>query len=194
MPATGSDWARYPALSDMFPWQSPGVKANRGWVVAPDPEVLLRRWETLTSSPPEDRSILLKATRDRTADTVCTPTLGRSQSSETLRTEVSRHPHIVPYAYRSFDRQYLILDTRVVDFSRPDFWDAQGPRQVFISEPHTNVIDGPGLTFTATVPDMHCFQGHHGDACCPCIGTLPERSRTSPRGYSIISRRRSLVQ
>jgi hypothetical protein len=178
MPATGSDWARYPALSDMFPWQSPGVKANRTWVVAPDPEVLLQRWETLTSSRPEDRDVLLKATRDRTVDSVRLPVPGRSQPSGTLRTEVSRNPRIVPYAYRSFDRQYLILDTRVIDFSRPDLWNAQGPRQVFISEPHTNVIDdGPGLTFTATVPDMDCFQGHHGGRVLPLYrdasGTVP---------------------
>jgi hypothetical protein len=49
---------------------------------------------------------------------------------------------------------------------------------VFISEPHTNVIDdGPGLTFTATVPDMHCFQGHHGGRVLPlyrdAAGTIP---------------------
>jgi predicted helicase len=84
----------------------------------------------------------------------------------------------VPYAYRSFDRQYLILDTRVIDFPRPGLWSTEGPSQVFISEPHTNVIDdGPALTFTCTVPDMHCFQGHHGGRVLPlyrdAAGTTP---------------------
>jgi len=178
MPTRHSDWARYPSLSDMFPWQSPGMKANRTWIVAPDPDVLQHRWETLTGSSPDQRDTLLKATRDRTADSVLMPIPGRPQSSGTLRAEVSRHPHIVPYGYRSFDRQYLILDTRVIDFPRPSLWNAEGPRQVFISEPHTNVIeDGPGLTFTATVPDMHCFQGHHGGRVLPlyldAAGTIP---------------------
>ena len=178
MPARDSDWARYPSLGELFPWQSPGVKANRTWVIAPDPDILQHRWETLTGSSPDQRDTLLKATRDRTADSVSMPLPGRPQSPGTLRAEMSRHPQIVPYAYRSFDRQYLILDTRVIDYPRPDLWTTEGPRQVFISEPHTNVIDdGPGLTFTATVPDMDCFQGHHGGRVLPlyrdAAGTIP---------------------
>jgi predicted helicase len=74
----------------------------------------------------------------------------------------------VPYAYRSFDRQYLILDTRLIDFPRPSLWITEGSRQVFISEPHTNVItDGPAITFAALVPDMHYFQGQHGGRVQP---------------------------
>lgn len=178
MPTAGTDWSCYPSLGDIFPWHSPGVKANRTWVIAPDPDVLLRRWEILAGSSARQRDTLLKTTRDRTADSVVRPIPGRSQMRRPLRTEVSQRPHIVPYAYRSFDRQYLILDTRVIDFPRADLWNAEGSRQVFISEPHTNVIDdGPGLTFTATVPDMHCFQGHHGGRVLPlyrdAAGTIP---------------------
>ena len=177
-PAGASDWPRYPSLSDLFPWQSPGVKANRTWVIAPDPEVLQRRWEILVDSSPDQRDALLKITRDRTAESVVVPVHGHPQPLRPLRTETNRQPRIVPYAYRSFDRQYLILDTRVIDFSRPDLWIVDGPRQVFINEPHTNVVDdGPALTFTATVPDMHCFQGHHGGRVLPlyrdAAGTIP---------------------
>ena len=167
-PVGASHWPRYPSLGDIFPWHSPGVKANRTWVIAPDPEVLQRRWEILTSSSPDQRDTLLKTTRDRTAESVVMPISGHSQPSRPLSAETNRHPRIVPYAYRSFDRQYLILDTRVIDFARPDLWSVDGSRQVFITEPHTNVIDdGPALTFSATVPDMHCFQGHHGGRVLP---------------------------
>jgi hypothetical protein len=168
IPATGTAWSRYPSLGDIFPWRSPGVKANRTWVIAPDPDVLKRRWEYLASSNPDQRDALLKATRDRTADSIAPPIPGHPQPRCTLRAEKSRHFHIVPYAYRSFDRQYLILDTRVIDYPRPDLWAADGPRQVFISEPHTNVIDdGPALTFSAAVPDTGCFQGHHAGRVLP---------------------------
>jgi len=168
MPTSEGDWPRYPSLGDIFPWQSPGVKANRTWVIGPHPDILQRRWEILIGSPPDRRDALLKVTRDRTAGSVVIPIAGRQQPRRTLRAEVSRHPHIVPYAYRSFDRQYLILDTRVIDFPRANLWSIEGSSQVFISEPHTNVIDdGPGLTFSAAVPDMHCFQGHHGGRVLP---------------------------
>ncbi len=163
VPAGDHGWLRHPALSDIFPWHSPGVKANRTWVIAPDPEVLIQRWETLISSGAEQRDILLKATRDRNADRAVEPVPRHSQPPGTLRAEAKPIPVVVPYAYRSFDRQYLILDTRVIDRPRPDLWEVMGPRQVFINEPHTNAIsDGPGVTFSATVPDMHYFQGHHG--------------------------------
>jgi hypothetical protein len=167
-PAGPSDWPRYPSLGDLFPWHSPGVKANRTWVIAPDPDVLQRRWEILTSSLPDQRDTLLKTTRDRTAESVVMPISGYPRPSRPLSVETNRHPRIVPYAYRSFDRQYLILDSRVIDFARPDLWSVDGSRQVFITEPHTNVIDhGPALTFSATVPDMHCFEGHHGGRVLP---------------------------
>jgi hypothetical protein len=168
IPATGTAWSRYPSLGDIFPWQSPGVKANRTWVIAPDPDVLKHRWEYLINSNPDQRDTLLKATDDRTADSIGPPIPGHPQPRRTLRTEKSRHLRIVPYAYRSFDRQYLILDTRVIDRPRPDLWAADGPRQIFISEPYTNVIDdGPALTVSAAVPDSDCFQGHHAGRVLP---------------------------
>jgi predicted helicase len=177
-PTGDIDWHSLPSLGDIFPWGSPGVKANRTWVIAPDPDVLQRRWENLTASAADQRDTLLKATRDRTADSVVMPIPGRRQASRTLRVETSHYPNIVPYAYRSFDRQYLILDTRVIDRARPDLWNTEGPNQIFMSEQHTNVIDdGPGLTFSGTVPDMDCFQGHHGGRVLPlyrdAAGTIP---------------------
>lgn len=178
MPKGETNWHSLPSLGDIFPWASPGVKANRTWVIAPDPDVLQHRWEILTAAAGDQRDTLLKTTRDRTADSVVMPIPRRYQGSGTLRVETSRSPYIVPYAYRSFDRQYLILDTRVIDFPRPDLWNTEGPSQIFISEQHTNVIDdGPGLTFSGTVPDMHCFQGHHGGRVLPlyrdAAGAIP---------------------
>ena len=167
-PPGASGWPDYPPLSDLLPWQSPGVKANRTWVIAPDPEVLQRRWERLIGSKPDERDALLKVTRDRTSERVVGPVPGYPQPLRPLCAETSESPQIVPYAFRSFDRQYLILDTRVIDRVRPDLWSVSSPEQVFISEPHTNVIDhGPALTFSATVPDMHYFQGHHGGRVLP---------------------------
>ena len=167
-PLAHPGWHGYPLLGDLFPWQSPGVKANRTWVIAPDPEVLQQRWDDLVSSDQSQRDALLKTTDRLTPDSAVPPVPGHPQPSGTLRAEATRHPPIVPYAYRAFDRQYLIMDTRVIDRPRADLWSTAGPRQVFISEPHTNVIDtGPGLTFTATVPDMDCFQGHHGGRVLP---------------------------
>src|SRR5699024_1250915 len=48
-------WTGYAALSDLFPWQQPGMMYNRAWPVAPSPDVLKRRWAELLSDPDEDR-------------------------------------------------------------------------------------------------------------------------------------------
>lgn len=167
-PTVDPNWLSFVSLGDIFPWQSTGVTANRTWVIAPDREVLRRRWRKLIRSNPEDQNALLKTTRDRTIDSVVPPVPGHPQHSGTLRVETSLCPHIVPYAYRSFDRQYLILDSRVIDFPRSSLWAVAGPQQVFISEMHTNPVDaGPAVAFAATPPNNEYFQGSHGGRILP---------------------------
>lgn len=168
LPTAHAGWLQYPALSDMLTWQAPGLKAKRTWVIAPSADVLKLRWAVLVNSPPEDRDLLMKTSRDRNADSLPPPIPGQPRPSRPLRREDSSDAQIVSYAYRSFDRQYLILDPRVVDFPSPDLWRAAGPHQVFTSEQHTHPLkDGPGLTFAAYVPDMDHFQGHNGGRVLP---------------------------
>jgi len=167
-PTVDPNWLSFVSLGDILPWQSTGVTANRTWVIAPDPEILNRRWEKLIRSKPDDRTALLKPTRDRAIDSVAPPVPGHPHPSRTLRAETSLCPHIVSYAYRSFDRQYLILDSRIIDFPRSSLWAVAGPQQVFISEMHTNPVDaGPAVAFAATPPNNEYFQGSHGGRVLP---------------------------
>jgi len=85
-----------------------------------------------------------------------------------LREESSTEVRIEPVAYRSFDRQFLIFDPRVVDRIRPELWGVAGPHQIFVTEQHTNAVTaGPGITFSAFVPNVHHFEGHHGGRVLP---------------------------
>jgi hypothetical protein len=184
LPTANDDWLHYPALDDICPWRTPGVRAKRTWVIAPSADVLKRRWSALIASPPDERDVLLKATRDRTADSLPPPIPGRPKPSGPLRTEDTQEPHIMPCAYRSFDRQYLLLDPRVIDYPSSDLWRVAGPDQVFISEQHTHAIsDGPGLTFAAFVPDMHHFQGHHGGRVLPLYRDVTEAMPNVTPGF-----------
>jgi len=68
-------------------------------------------------------------------------------------------------AFRSFDRQFLILDRRVVDYPRAELWSVAGPGQVFATTSHDKqIVSGPALTFTTWVPDMHHFDNRGGKA------------------------------
>lgn len=180
VPAGGADWRRFTAIADLLPWHAPGLKAKRTWVIAPDRDVLRRRWATLTRSPASERNTLLKATPDRTLDSDPPPIPGVAPPLRPLRDE-TEDPHIVPFAYRSFDRQYLILDPRVIDRPSPTLWAADGPAQVYVSEQHTRAITGgPGLTFAALVPDMDHFEGHHGGRVLPLYRDLAGSPNVAP--------------
>ncbi len=72
-------------------------------------------------------------------------------------------PNRVRYAYRSFDRQWILKDARLGDFMRPDLWQAHGDRQVYMTSLLTGVLGlGPAAVACAEVPDLNCFRGSFG--------------------------------
>lgn len=99
----------------------------------------------------------------RTPDSLPPPIPGHPAAKCSLRSASWSEPHIVPVAYRSFDRQYIILDPRVVDRPRSDLWRCLSPRQIFATEQHAHPItDGPAITFAAYVPHAHHFNSRGG--------------------------------
>ncbi|MGP3756166.1 type ISP restriction/modification enzyme [Streptomyces sp. IBSNAI001] len=163
-PATQSGWEEFPALDDLFPWGSPGVKANRSWVSSPSKETLRRRWATLIREPdPGAKSELFKETRDRTLGGKKEPLPGRTAHSRTVGEETDSRPETVRIALRSFDRQWLIPDNRVLDYPRPDLWAAVQHGQLFLNQQSSHVIDsGPAVVSSHLVPDTDHFNGRGG--------------------------------
>lgn len=168
-PATASlrsakvqSWLQYPAIDDLLPCTSLGVTCNRAWVRAPEADVLTRRWQRLIHADPEEKRALLKESRDRTIDKVISPFLGE-QPALPLRRETTPSPRIERIGFRSFDRQYLIADQRVVDFLRPDLWRLRGENQTFlVTQLREPLTSGPAVVFSAEVPDTHYFNGRGG--------------------------------
>jgi hypothetical protein len=163
VPAGDQAWEGYPLLGDLMPWQASGVKPNRTWVHAPAAGTLQARWERLVGAPPSAKAELLKETRDRLTGTTAVPVPGFVSHSGTIDEEKGECPVPAKIGYRAFDRQYLIPDTRVIDFPRPGLWQVASGRQVFAVEQHDEPLtDGPGLVFSADVPDIHFFNGRGG--------------------------------
>jgi hypothetical protein len=66
----------------------------------------------------------------------------------------------MPYGYRSFDRQYLLVDNRLGDYLRPSLWQSHSSKQLFFASLLTKALGaGPALTITADVPDLDYFSG-----------------------------------
>jgi hypothetical protein len=163
-PAADSGWDDYPALGDLLPWVAPGVKPNRAWVYAPSADILARRWSSLVGAESwERRRELFKESSDRTIDSRVEPLPGFPPHTGTILQERGVCPSPVRIAYRSFDRQWLIPDNRLLHRPSPDLWRAAGTDQVFLTEQHAHPFEtGPAVTFSALVPDMHHFNGRGG--------------------------------
>lgn len=167
-PESTSQWSSCPTLADLLPWFSPGVKPNRTWVYAPQKETLRRRWRRIVSSPAEERRELLKETWDRSVDSVVADLAPGAGQLPSLRNASGAPSEPVRVGFRSFDRQWLLLDNRVVDRPRSGLWASQGRLQIYLTEPRSDSVrGGPAVTFTAHVPDMHHYRGHHGGVVRP---------------------------
>ncbi len=174
-PAGEGAYFGWPRLTDLMPWQHSGVQWKRTWPVAPDPETLERRWRALlASADPAERARAFKETRDRKIDFKGSSPSGNGGAGKSIA-ELPRDapaPHTERYAWRSFDRQWLLADTRLGDYLRPDLWRIQGERQVYLTTLLTNSLDtGPALTACALVPDLHHFSGRGAKDTIPLYRT-----------------------
>lgn len=165
LPAMQAGWASCPSLDDVLPWSGPGTTANRTWVINPSPEVLTERVEALFGAAPEDQPALLKETPSTNMTAMPPPFAGYSHKANPLnRSAPSDIETPVRIAFRSFDRQWLIPDGRLVHRPRPSLWQVRSaPGQVFVTAPQdVSPTGGPAATFTDLVPDLHHFHGRGG--------------------------------
>lgn len=172
-PAAASDWDSFPAIGDIMPWGTPGVATNRTWVWDPSVDTLDKRWRRLVSETDrQKKEKLLKKTASTTLQTVPKPLPGDDthKASMSIEREVGGLPTPVRAAYRSFDRQWIIPDSRLMHRARADLWAARIGNQVFAVEQNSKPIkDGPGLVFTSLIPEMDYFKGSECGRVLPLL-------------------------
>ncbi|MFF2539136.1 type ISP restriction/modification enzyme [Streptomyces cyaneofuscatus] len=163
-PVTHSNWQDLPALSDLLPWSTLGTTANRSWVSSPSADILQRRWARLVrESDPIAKATLFKVTNDRTLSCTKDPLPGSVVRSDPVQHETDTATELARVSLRSFDRQWLIADNRVLDRPRPDLWAAIRPDQLFLNQQSSHEIDsGPAVVATHLLPDTHHFNGRGG--------------------------------
>ncbi len=173
-PEADGDWDSYPELPDFYASCFPGVKPNKTWVYAPSESVLQERWaELIEGNDLEVRAERFKETGSTSISAGKKPLPGKDTfqgSRESLNDQIARElipdaPNIVPVGYRSFDRQYILADSRLLERARPELWEHRVPGQIFIVEQHAHYPKaGPGLYFSTLIPDMHAFNNRGGRA------------------------------
>lgn len=164
-PTGGADWASYPKLIDLFPLQQPGMMINRTWPTAPDRAVLEERWKAFVETRVPDQRARYYVTPS-TGRRITTKVPGMAPLSEL--TTADNHEPIVRFGMRSFDRQWIFRDPRLIALERPALWASLSDRQIFLTTMTTTSLgDGPAATLTTAVPDKHFFSGRGGKDVIP---------------------------
>ena len=165
-PAGEGDYFAWPLLTDLMPWQQSGVKAGRTWVIAPEKEMLYERWSALLKVKKNERQTLFKdSPTGRKANQTATqlpPSRVKLKAISDLVKE-DPAPQIIRFAYRSFDRQFVFADARLLDRPGPALWSSHSKRQVYLTSLFSQALGlGPALTSSAHLLDLDHFRGSYG--------------------------------
>ncbi len=172
LPEFAGAWADMVSLDAIVGYCGPGVTGGRTWIIAPDSQSLERRWNTLIAEQDairkeflfhptmrKDKKGVYQVADRHIRKSVSQPVGSRPAKPTPIINEISSTA-IVRYGFRSFDRQYIVADARVISDPRPKIWNIEGAGQVFLTAPMDfSPTAGPALTFTANPPDKHHYKG-----------------------------------
>src|SRR5699024_7698828 len=160
VPDTAASMTAFAPLDWVFPWSHSGVQFKRKWPIGTSKAALERRWSELEADEPSRRTNSREAGQKKLSNPGLQ--LVRGTSLPALAENISA-VEPVPYGYRSFDRKYAFPDSRLCDRPRPQLWDAFSDRQVYFATlTSTSTSEGPALTVSPYVPDLHFFRGSFG--------------------------------
>jgi len=210
VPASTGAWSTYPALDDLFVYNGSGVMPGRTWVIAPDAESLRRRWQTLVAAPDDQQEALFHPhfrggeLGDKHSKKIVAKGLpGYQPRTKPVADDRDACEPPVRYAFRSFDRQWIIPDNRLLNQPNPTLWEWYSPRQVYLTAfVRDSPTSGPALTFAGAVPDLHHYKGSFGGRVFPLwrdreaktpnvrpalLALLAERYATAVRAEDVIA-------
>lgn len=162
-----STWSDLVSVKDIFPWTGTGIMAGRTWVFAPSTETLKARWKRLLmakTDSPERAALFKEHERDRNLRTVLKTGLpGQEHHRGSIGKTTGPIPAQVPVGFRSFDRQYVIADKRLLNQPNPSLWQTASTDQVYLTYSHNNPNkSGPGIVATNAIPEVDHYHGRGG--------------------------------
>ena len=191
-PRSGAAWAEFTALEDLFSYDGSGVMPGRTWVIAPDQASLKRRWEALQKETVGERKELLfhPHLRDgKPADKHVNKPLQRGLYGHEFRSgpvasDTKALIRLVRYGYRSFDRQWIIPDGRVINQPNPTLWEIHSKQQIYMTALQAHApTTGPAVTFSAAIPDLHHYKGSFGGRVFPLWADRQQKTPNLKPGF-----------
>jgi hypothetical protein len=172
LPAAAANWGSYPALDDLFLYNGSGVMTGRTWVIAPDAESLKKRWKRLVDEKDATEKAKLFHPHeggDRTVTRlVKDPLEGHPHPPISVSDDRGNGAAPIAFAFRSFDRQWLLPDNRLINRGNPTLWKSRSTKQVYLTALMAHSpTDGPALTISGLIPDLHHYRGSFGGRVFP---------------------------
>lgn len=182
LPLAADGWGAFAPLDTVLGDCGSGVMPGRTWIIAPDENSLEDRWERLITEPVEEiRAALFHPHEggDKTVAKASTKGLaGHHGPLKSIKALLEEAKHastkmkaqqelqiIKParYGFRSFDRQWIVPDNRVINRANPGLWNAYSQKQIYLTSPMDRApTAGPSISATAIVPDLHHYNGRGG--------------------------------
>ena len=148
---------------------------GRTWIIAPDVESLERRWQRLIKAPPNEKEALFhphlrnNQPGDKHSRRIVPKALpGYDPRGKSIAEDSG--PCLPParYGFRSFDRQWIIPDNRLINQPNPKLWASRSHEQIYLTAlSRTSPSSGPALTFTSLIPDLDHYKGSFGGRVFP---------------------------
>ena len=170
LPKSPRAWAKYPALDELFTYNGSGVMPGRTWVIAPDEESLRRRWKRLITAPSDQKEALFVphlnkgVLGDRHIQRVVANGLpGHPARTSPLAAETGECAPPIRYGFRTFDRQWIIPDNRLINRPNPELWRFSSKGQLYLTAvDRTSPYSGPAISLTCLIPDLDHYNGRGG--------------------------------
>ena len=176
LPKASGAWGDFAPVEDLFTYNGAGVMPGRVWVIAPDRKSLEARWDALLREPDAAKKEELfhpHLVNGKPGDKHVNKPLknglyGHEFRANPVATDTGQCIAPARYAFRSFDRQWIIPDGRIINRPNPALWENFSKEQVFLTalEQHSPTA-GPGVTFAALVCDLHHYKGSFGGRVYP---------------------------
>jgi hypothetical protein len=175
LPTAAGAWADYAPLNQLFDYDGSGVMPGRTWVIAPDTESLVRRWKALQAAKPEDKERLFhphmrggKLGDKHAGKIVEKPLAGLVPRLVSAADDTGEAVDPVRYGFRSFDRQWILPDSRLINQANPTLWQWRSDKQISIAALMVkSPSNGPALTFSAHISDLDHYRGSFGGRVLP---------------------------
>jgi predicted helicase len=210
LPELRDGWGAFAPLNAVIGDCGSGVMPGRTWNIAPDEVSLKQRWKRLVEEPTADkrkawfhsheggdRTISKGESKGLTGHhkELASIEFGlahRDSTDPKFKANATAALALVPptkYCLRSFDRQAIIPDKRVINRPNPSLWDSFSSQQVCLTAPMDRApSNGPGLSAAAAIPDLHHYNGRGGRVFALWKNAAATESNISPTVIALLSK------